>query len=148
MGQAGIIHKLNYLGVTWIFNRSHACMFFRKWYWHLVSKHEPCVLWIIVGVKPTYYLKLFWSIWCPEISFSKKFVYETSSVSCQERRIYCIFSDQNFVMSFCITFKKKTSACGSQIHHIWITSGLLCGSMDQMGQQVHVTLFQPWSENH
>ena len=33
------------------------------------------------------------------------------------------------------TFKKKTSICGSQVGHMWVTSGLLCGSVGQMGQQ-------------
>ena len=34
------------------------------------------------------------------------------------------------------TFKMKTSTCGSQVGHIWVTSGLFCGSLGLMGQQV------------
>ena len=30
----------------------------------------------------------------------------------------------------------KISACGSQVGHIQVTSGLLCGSVDEVGQQV------------
>ena len=36
------------------------------------------------------------------------------------------------------TFKKKTSTCGSQ----WLTPGLFCESVGQMGQQVQPT-FNP-----
>ena len=35
-----------------------------------------------------------------------------------------------------ITFKKKASTCGSQVGHMWVTSGLFCGSVGQIGQQV------------
>ena len=35
-----------------------------------------------------------------------------------------------------ITFKKKNSACGSQVDHMWVTSGLFYGLVGQMGQQV------------
>ena len=34
------------------------------------DKGEVCI-WIIIGVKPAHYLKIFWTIWCPEISLSK-----------------------------------------------------------------------------
>ena len=50
----------------------------------------------------------------------KKSVHGTSSVSCQELGIV---SYQNFSMSLYITFKKKTSPCGSHVGHlghIWI----------------------------
>ena len=33
--------------------------YFRHWHW------------IIISVKPAYYIKLFWSMWCPEISLSR-----------------------------------------------------------------------------
>ena len=38
--------------------------------------------------------------------------------------------------------KKKCLACGSQVNDIWAISGLLCGSVGQMGQQVCYT-FNP-----
>ena len=41
-------------------------------------------------------------------------------------------------MSFYITFKKKTLACGSQKGHMWVTSGLLYGSVGEVAQH-----FQP-----
>ena len=46
---------------------------------------------------------------------------------------------QKIFMS-CITFKKKTSTCRSQVGHMWVTSGLFCGSVNQMGQQVRPTV--------
>ena len=45
--------------------------------------------------------------------------------------IQCFISD--FSMSFYITFKKRTLACGSQEGHMWVISGLLCGSVGQVG---------------
>ena len=45
----------------------------------------------------------------------------------------------------CINFKKKTSTCGSQVGHMWVTSGLLYGSV-VMGQQC-MTHFQPWLDD-
>ena len=36
-------------------------------------------------------------------------------------------------------FKQKTSTCEPQVGHMWVTSGLFCGSVGQMGQQVLLT---------
>ena len=36
-----------------------------------------------------------------------------------------IYVTSDFSMSFYITFKKETLACGSQEGHMWVTSGLL-----------------------
>ena len=52
------------------------------------------------------------------------------------KEIYGIVLYLIFYMSFYITFKKKTLACGSQVGHMWVTSRLLCGSVGQVGQQV------------
>ena len=76
--------------------------------------------WIIIGVKPAYYLKLFWTMWCPEISLSKNLCnWGINSVSLQEwRNLYGIVLYQNFFCSFitlCIT-----SACGSQVHGSYV----------------------------
>ena len=67
----------------------------------------------------------------------------TGSVSYQEE-IYGIVPYQKIFMSCYIraTFKKKTATCGSQVGHMWVISGLLCGSVGQMGQQVRPT-FNP-----
>ena len=54
----------------------------------------------------------------------------------KNEEIYGIVPYQQFFMPCYITFKKKTSKCGSQVGHMWVTSGLLCGSVGQMGQQV------------
>ena len=35
--------------------------------------------------------------------------------------------------------QKKTSTCGSQVGHMWVTSGLFCRSVSQMGEQVRST---------
>ena len=43
-----------------------------------------------------------------------------------------------------LLLKRKLPTCGSQVGCIWITSGLFCGSVSQMGQQVRPTDFQPW----
>ena len=59
------------------------------------------------------------------------------------KEIYGIVSYLIFSMSFYITFKKKTLACGSQEGHMWVTSGLLCGSVGQVGGSASVTHFQP-----
>ena len=40
-------------------------------------------------------------------------------------------------MSFYIA--NVSLACGSQEGHMWVTSGLLCGSVGQVGQQVKPT---------
>ena len=55
------------------------------------------------------------------------------------KEIYGIVLYLIFSMSFYITFKKKTLACGSQVGHMWVTSGLLSGSSGSTG----VTHFQP-----
>ena len=115
VGQVGLICKLNYLDGTRIFT----------------------------GVKPAYYLKLFWSMWCPEISFSRILWIGPSSVSWRNLW-HCFTSD--FSLSFYVTFKKKTLTCGSQEGHMWVTSGLLCGSVGQVDQQVWPT-FNPESHN-
>ena len=56
--------------------------------------------------------------------------------------IYGIVPYQNFFMQSYITFKMKASTCGSQVDHMWVTSGLFCGSVGQMDQQVRPT-FNP-----
>ena len=54
----------------------------------------------------------------------------------KNEEIYGIVPYQKIFMSCYITFKKKTSTCGSQVGYMWVTSGLFCGSVGQMGQQV------------
>ena len=70
----------------------------------------------------------------------KKSVQGTGSASCQ---IYGIAPYQKFFMSCYITFKKKTSTCGSQVGHMWVTSGLFCGSVGH--GSTGMTHFQPCS---
>ena len=60
----------------------------------------------------------------------------------KNEEIYGIVPYQKFFMSGYITFKNKTSTCGSQVGHMRVTSKLFCGSVGQMGQQVRPT-FNP-----
>ena len=99
------------------------------WVWWM---HWTC----ITGMKPAYYLMLFWSMWCLEILFPR--ILCIGPVLYPEE-IYDIVSHLIFSMSFYTTFKKKTLACRSQEGHMWVTSRLLCGSV---GQQVWPT-FNP-----
>ena len=106
-------------------------MFFRKRHWHLISE------WTLVLVnalnhhwcETSHYLKLFWSMWYPEIFLSR--ILCVGPVLYPEE-IYGIVSYLIFSMSFYITFKKKTWACGSHPD---------C-SVGQVGQQVWPT-FNP-----
>ena len=52
--------------------------------------------------------------------------------------MYVIVTNQKFSMSLALLLKEKTSVCGSQVghDHMWVTSGLLYGSVGQVGQQV------------
>ena len=102
----------------------------RKRHWHLISKwtfglvnalnHHWC--------ETSYYLKLFWSMWCSEVLFSRILCVVPVLYS---EETYGIVSYLIFSMSFYITFKKRTLACGSQVGNLWVTSGLLCGSVGQ-----------------
>ena len=98
-------------------------MFFRKRHWHLISEwtlqlglvnalnHHWCKTSLLL------YFKLFWSMctWCPEISFSRILCVGPVLYPVE---IYSIVSHLIFSMSFYITFKKKTLACGSYVGHI------------------------------
>ena len=77
----------------------------------------------IVGLKPAYYLKLVWSMWCPKIS---------SSRSLYMKKFMELF---HIYVMLHYTFKRKLQYVG----HKWVMSGLFCGSVGQMGQQVWST---------
>ena len=109
--------------------------------WHLVSK------WTLGLVKANhalnhhlyetswYHLKLFWSMWCPEISFSRSLCMGPLLYPCcQEWRTlwHC-----NFPCHFALLLK-TTSACESQVAQKSVTSRLLCESSGSTG----VTHFQ------
>ena len=59
--------------------------------------------------------------------------------SAKNEEIYGIVPYQKFLSCY-ITSKTKTSTCGSQVSHMWVTSELFCGSSGSTG----VTHFQPW----
>ena len=93
----------------------------------------------ILLVEPAYYLKLqlFWSMWCPKIS---SYAGDRFCILPRMKKSTPLF--HIMMMSCYITFKMKTSTCGSQVDHMWVTSGLFCGSVSQMGQQMRYT-FNP-----
>ena len=78
-------------------------------------------------------------MWCSKISFSRSLCKGPVLYPTRNEEIYGIVPYQKLLMSCYITFKKKTSACGSQVGHMWVTSGLFCESVGQMGQQVQPT---------
>ena len=139
VGQVGLIHKPNYLDVTWIFNIDHK--FFRKRHWQLISEWTLGLMkalnhhWYETSLLPQAILKYV----VARDFILKNSVHGTSSVSWRNLW-HCFTSD--FSMSFYITFKKKTLACGSQEGHMWITSRFLYGLVHQVGQQVWPT-FNP-----
>ena len=97
--------------------------------------------WYIISVKQAYYLKLSWSI-------SRSFILKSLCMGPvlyppKSKEIYCTVSYQNFYTYVILYhFQKKNLACGSQVGRMWVTSGLLCGSVDQVGWQVWPT-FNP-----
>ena len=59
------------------------------------------------------------------------------------KKSMALFHIKNFSCHVTLaTVKKKTSTCGLQVGHTWVTSGLFCGSVNQTGQQVRPT-FNP-----
>ena len=72
-------------------------------------------------------------MWCPEILFLR--ILCVGPVLYPEE-IYSIVSYLIFSMSLYITFIKKTLACVLQVGHLWVMSGLLCGPVGQVAQQV------------
>ena len=112
MGQAGLIRKLNYLDVTQIFNRSH------------VLKKTALASGKWVNLCLVNVLNHCWCYYpsCFEACGVQRFYFQEVHVWVQ----FCILQEwrnlsyQNFYMSFCITFQKKTSACGSYLGHIRI----------------------------
>ena len=98
--------------------------------------------WNITVVKPAYYLKLFWSMWCPKISSSRSLHKGVGLHAAKNEEIDGTVPYQKLFMSCYSTFKKKSSTCGSQVDHMWVTSGLFRGLVGQIGHQVWPT-FNP-----
>ena len=124
-------------------------MFFRKQCRHLVTE------WTLGLMNAQKYhwceTNLFLSQAVLKHVVSKDFIFKnseavqgTGSVSSQEWRNLWHWSISKIfhVMLHWLLLKKKISICGSQVGHMWVTSGLLCGSVGQMGQQVWPT-FNP-----
>ena len=96
-------------------------IFFRKRHWYLISEWNLGLVNAlnhhVTGVKPAYYLKLFWIIRCPVISFSR--ILCMGPVLYPEE-MYGIVGYLIFAMSFYVTFKKKNFS-------MWITRGSYMG---------------------
>ena len=63
--------------------------------------------WIIIGVKPAYYFKLLWSMWCPKILFSRMLCMGLARTKKSMALFHIWFSPSLF------TFLLKASTCGS-----------------------------------
>ena len=123
-------------------------MFLGKIHWHLKSEwtfglvnalnHHWC---------ETCYYNTTSSCFEPGILFSRILCVEPVLYILKKSMWHCFISDI-FSMLFYITFKMKTLACGSQVGHLWITSGLLYGSVGQClsgsSRSTSVTHFQLW----
>ena len=118
---AGLICKLNHLDVIKTFNRSHVLENdVGIWYLGLVMH------WTIIGMKPAYYLKLFWIRWCPEISFSRIPCVGPDLYAAKKEEIYGIVS---YLISSIFTLLLK-EMFSTWVTHRWVlTSGFLCGSV-------------------
>ena len=76
-------------------------------------------------------------MWYAKISSSRRLSEGLVLYPAKNEEIYGIVPYQKFSCHVTLaTFKKKTSTCGSQVGHMWVTSRLFCGSVGQMGQQV------------
>ena len=79
--------------------------------------------WNITGVKPAYYLKLFWSMWCPKISSSRSLHKgPVLAICCQEWRNlwHCSISKIFHVILATLLLKRKFQ----HVCHKWV----ICGS--------------------
>ena len=88
--------------------------------------------------------------WFETSSLSQAFLRHVVSTKISSSRSRCkgpvlylakteeIYGIVSYQKTFHVMLKKKTSTCGSQVGHMWVTSGLFCahGSRGQMGQQV------------
>ena len=136
VGQVDLISKL----IIWMWPRYHT--FFRKQCWHLVTEWT---LGLMNALKYYWYeTNLSSCMWCPKISSSRSLykglvlvLYPTKN-----EEVYGTVPYQKNCHVTLATFKKKTSTCGSQVSHMWVTSGLFYGSGGQMGQQMRPT-FNP-----
>ena len=111
-------------------------MFFRKQCWHLVNERTLGLMNALKyhGCKTSLYLKLFWSMWCPKISWLRNLCRGPVLYPAKSEEIYGIVPYQKFFMS-CYTL--LTSTCGSQV-------GLDC-SVDQWVKWVNrCNPLQPW----
>ena len=85
---------------------------------------EPWVWWmhwIIIGVKPAYYLNLFfWNMWHPEISFLKNLSMGSVLYPIKAKKSMALFHIRIFPCHFALLLKRKLQ----HVSHKWV----ICGS--------------------
>ena len=79
-------------------------------------------------------------MWCPKILSSGNLCKVPVQYLAENEEICGIVPYQKF--SCYVTLATFAKMCGSQMGHMWITSGLFCRSVGQMGQQVRPTFNQ------
>ena len=71
-------------------------------------------------------------MWCPKIS--EVYARDWFGILTKVKKSMALFHIKIFHVM--LHFKKKTSTCGSQVDHMWVTFGLFCALVGHMGQQV------------
>ena len=73
-------------------------------------------------------------MWYLEVSFARRlYMGPILHPAIQKQDIYMTLLH---IRIFHVILQEKTLVCGSQVGHMLVTSGLLCGSVGQVGQQV------------
>ena len=132
MDQAGLIRKLNYLDVTQIFNRSHVLKKTagKRVNLCLVNALKHC--WCETSLLS----KLFWSMWCPEILFSRSPCMGPVLYPPRMKKSMALFYIRIFPCHFALLYLSMWVISGSYVGHILIALWV-SGSTG-------VTHFQPW----
>ena len=136
-GQVGLIRKLNYLDVI------------RIWKTVLASGK-----WVNFGFDECTEISLVWNQLIISSCFEACVVQRFHLQKVCAKDLFCIlprmkksmalFHTKKFHGHITLLLKKVTSTCGSQVGHMWVASGLFCGSLGQMGQQVWPTFNPEW----
>ena len=106
-GSLGLICKLNYLDVTRI---AITCSLENNvGIWYASELWVWWMHWNIIGGKPAYYLKLFWSMWCPKISSSRSL--------CKGPVLYSAKNEEIYDISYCSISKNFHVMLASYVHY-------------------------------
>ena len=77
--------------------------------------------WIIIGAKPAYYLKLFWSMWCQRFHLQGVCTREWFCILPRMKKSMALFHIKSFSCPVTILLKRKCQHMGG---HKWV----ICGS--------------------